>query len=373
LVSTTRPNTAPSVAAGADILPAPDAAAPRPEFDAKPPMTAVPRRLVMRGGRSAGDEREDLREILHGVCVNHEALIFRMGRIQPQSFVAQLWEEHWRRPSRYAGFLAKNYGLRKAAEAIPSALWVIDDLTEGNYYHWLVDSLTRLTAAETLYPDESVLLLPAHYQKHSWVSFTLQAFPRLTVRWVMSDERVRVRRLAFVPYSPPVVLGTAPSFRADLLGEVSRRVGELVDPPSGQRRLYYSRGDTGRRLARNEREVVRVLDSFGVESVQLDVTKPWEQVALSRSASLLVGIHGAALSNMLFMPEGGHILELRRHDREGVYSPDNYMTLAQTMGLGYTRQSCDVAEELPGWDINHADLVVDLDLLRANLEALGSG
>jgi capsular polysaccharide biosynthesis protein len=324
----------------------------------------------MRPGKSAGDGGDGSQEILNGVSVNREMLIFRGGRIYPQSFVMRLSERHWLRPTRYAMFLLRNYGLRRRRETLPSALWAVDDHVDRNYHHWLIDCLSRLVEAETLYPDVQVLLLPEHFQSQPYVPFMLKGFPRLAVRWINPRERVSVKRLAFVPYGAPVLIGVPPQYRGDLLREVSRRVGELTGEPGDARRIYLSRADAGRRRAKNEQEVVRVLESFGVEAVQFDPAKPWEQVEASRAASLIVGIHGAALSNLIFMPAGGSVIELRRQDVPGVYSPDNYKALSETLGLGYVRQACALAEQAEGWDINHADLVVDLDELRENLAAL---
>ncbi len=76
------------------------------------------RSLVIRSGKSAGDARDGSQEILNGVSVNREMLVFRRGRIYPQSFVMRLSEGHWRRPSRYAMFLLRNYGLRRKAETL---------------------------------------------------------------------------------------------------------------------------------------------------------------------------------------------------------------------------------------------------------------
>ena len=309
-----------------------------------------------------------MREVIRDVSVGSESLIFRAGRILPQSFVASLWYEPWCRPGQYSRFLFKNYLVRRRTPAIPSALWVIDNLTEANYHHWLIDALPRIVHAEELFPEVPVLLLPEHYQRQRYVQFTLKAFPRWRIRWIGSRERVLVRELSFVPYSPPLRIGGPPAYRRDLLQRVATSVGALAEPQSSGRRLYFSRDTAERRRARNEREVVRVLETFGVERISLDGSWPSEQVEMSRAADLIVGVHGAALSNALFMPSGGALIELTRREREDIYLPANYRVLAETMGHRYVPVRCDLAEPAEGWESNHADLSVDLDALREALQ-----
>jgi len=310
-------------------------------------------------------------EVLEDVLVNHEALIFSGGRMYAGAFGPNGRSEvHWRRPSRYANFLLRNYLLRGRAERLCAGVWVIDNMSPGNYYHWTIDCLPRLLRAEQLYPEFRHVLLPRYYQKDPFVTFSLQAFPRLPVRWIDPRHNLRIDRLGFVPRTPPFAEcdWLKPAYRGDLLIKVAGRLAGLVDGQGQSRRVYLSRENAAIRRIRNERDVVRVLHEHDVEVVQLDPAKPWEQVRICRGAELMVGPHGASLSNMIFMPPGGRVVELRRSETastEPFY--DVYRPLAESVGLRYTAQDCQVAADDPHQAINHRDLVVDLDLLRENL------
>jgi capsular polysaccharide biosynthesis protein len=301
---------------------------------------------------------------LEDVFVNHEALIFRRGRIYPESFVAPMYRARYKRESRPGAFLLKNYWLRRGAVTMPSGLWAIDNFSPDNYHHWLVDVLPRLLLAEELYPDERVLLLPRYYARQPYIPFTLQAFSRIDrIGWIGARAKTRVQRLAFVP-RPPV-------FLRDLLGEVANRVGSLAGAPSDARRIYFSRTDAPRRRARNEKELIRVLRSYDFEIIRIDPAKPWEQVRASLGANLIAGVHGAALTNLIFMQPGGRLLELRHGQNEVFFKA--YGPLAKAMGIHYRAQICELAHEAIGYEINNADLIVDLDLFRENLSQLAVG
>jgi len=133
------------------------------------------------------------------------------------------------------------------------------------------------------------------------------------------------------------------------------------------RRINFTRVDAARRRAKNEKDLVRILRAYDFEIVRVDPARPWQQVEASRGAEFMVGVHGAALSNLIFMGPGSRLLEFRRPERAGVFFFDAYRPLAQAAGVQYQAQFCDVARDADGYDVNDADLMVDLDLLRENL------
>ena len=77
--------------------------------------------------------------MIEDAFVNHEALIFRRGRIYPESFPLELYAAPYKRTVTYGRFLVKNYWLRRGAIRLRSGLWVIDTLSPGNYFHWLIE------------------------------------------------------------------------------------------------------------------------------------------------------------------------------------------------------------------------------------------
>jgi capsular polysaccharide biosynthesis protein len=293
------------------------------------------------------------------VFVNHEALMFRRGRIEPESFALPLYAEHFRRPTRYAWFLVKNHLRRRGAQRVRSGVWVIDNLSVGSYFHWVAECLPRLLLAERRFPDETRLILPRGFERDPFVAFTLRAFPSVKeVEWVEQDSKLRIERLAFVPRpTPPNV------FEPELVLEVGRRIRALIEPVEPTERIYLCRAGVGRRGALNEKGVVRVLREYGFTIVHIDPARPDEQVRISAGARLIAGVHGAALTNLMLMPPGGQVLELRHRRQERF--PDCYRPLAQACGHDYVPLLCEPVRDSMQWDvINRSDITVDLDALR---------
>lgn len=121
----------------------------------------------------------------------------------------------------------------------------------------------------------------------------------------------RVRRLlvlstTFTPqhghpfwYGDPEILGAI----------VAPLVGDLP-PARPTRRLYLARTDARRRPLLDERALIGRLEAAGFESVVMGTLSPREQLALCRSAAVIVAPHGAALMNAVAAPPGTRIVEL---------------------------------------------------------------
>ena len=94
--------------------------------------------------------------------------------------------------------------------------------------------------------------------------------------------------------------------------------------------------DGGPRSIVNIDAVKDLLDRWSIEMVDPSRLTLQEQVALFASTQLLIGVHGAGLTNMLYMPAGGAILELL----PPLYATASYWGIASTLGIAYHHLVC---------------------------------
>ncbi|MEZ5870556.1 MAG: glycosyltransferase family 61 protein [Nitratireductor sp.] len=220
---------------------------------------------------------------------------------------------------------------RAEAEAVdlPGRHVLVSDRFSGNYYHWLCDSLPRLEALCQSEPEFS-LLLPPVLAALPFVRQTLPAWPGVTIaEFPASAGAVRVEELAIPDHA-----ARNGDHAAGLIAAVRERLVRHFGGDNGsktQRRIHVSRAGARIRSLANEAELLPVFERHGFETVIFETLDFPAQLQLMLQASVLVGIHGAGLANMMFMVPGSSVLELRQIDRV----PDCFFSLAAACNHDY--------------------------------------
>ena len=218
-----------------------------------------------------------------------------------------------------------------------------------NYFHFLLDLLPKLFYARNLNIDPVVVLpdrLPSSFilflqqigfqqvkviRKHKWAFFRKLLVPELIFRpsGVFNQQ-----------YLLP--------FR-DWLNEVTASAAETV---AAQRKIYLSRRNATSRRVINEDIIASVLAANGFEIHCAENMTIMEQVSLFRETGVFLSAHGAGLSNMLFMPAGAIVIELRL---ETPMANNTYFRLASSLNHRYYYLKCTGDRE----EFQEANLFVD--------------
>ena len=119
-------------------------------------------------------------------------------------------------------------------------------------------------------------------------------------------------------------------------------------------KLFVRRDHAGGRKLRNQDEITRDLRERGFVSMDPGKLEFREQVALFANAGLVVGVHGAALTNLLFAPRGIPFIELAKEPQPF------FGELARHRGLRHL--------PLVGTAVGARDFEIDRDRLAALLE-----
>jgi len=139
----------------------------------------------------------------------------------------------------------------------------------------------------------------------------------------------------------------------------------VAGKPRGKKRIYVNRGGAPRRRVLNEAAVEKLLKGHGFESVNPGALSFADQVALFAEAEIVVGAHGAGLTNAVFMGPGGAVVELT-HDKRVVWT---YHEVAGAANLNYACIVGDAVVNDKNDDILFADFSVDLEALETAVKA----
>ena len=141
----------------------------------------------------------------------------------------------------------------------------------------------------------------------------------------------------------------------------------MIAPEKAGRLIYVSRRDVRQRALLNEDELVAALAPLGFETVVPGELSVVEQIQAFSGARFIVGIHGAALTNIVFAPYDAAILVVTSAAIERM---DNFRRIAASMGQKMTTIVSDQFDADP--DDMHADYRVDVDaIVQAARQMLG--
>lgn len=200
-----------------------------------------------------------------------------------------------------------------------------------NYYHWTVESLPKvrsIRAYERAMGESVTFLIPD--DPPAWMEESLSHLGVDSSETVRADASVyRVSKLV-VPSFPEPTKQDCRWIRERVLESVVR---QDIDVSLGSN-VYVSRKDTQERRVLNEDAVVDSLREYGFESYRLADYSIAEQAVLFDKADLVVGAHGAGLSNMIYSDDTA-VLELF-----GEKVKPNYARLAESARLPYQSLEC---------------------------------
>lgn len=166
-----------------------------------------------------------------------------------------------------------------------------------NYYHWVGETLTKLRDVKHICERldiEPTLLIPN--EPNSWMIESLKLLGYDENNFVeLSNLVVGVDRLIVPTYPDP----NASDLRWLRSQMVSGAKGE-TSPIDISERIFVTRKDATRRQMKNVTQVEELLQARGFEIIDPGNFSVAEQVQMFSDAEVIVGVHGAGLTNIAY-------------------------------------------------------------------------
>ncbi|MCS7005309.1 MAG: glycosyltransferase family 61 protein [Cytophagales bacterium] len=241
-------------------------------------------------------------------------------------------------------------------------IWTVGNSPSAGYYHWIAETLPRIFANfEKL--STLTLLLPERAQKVPFVQETLPHLPFEEIVYIPEKKLSIVPKLWVTSY-----LQGFGFFEPSLLHRVRNFLWEKSNIDSyAHPKIYVSRSRARARRIVNEQTIIPILKELGFDIFHFEDLRLFEQIALMKQATHFVTLHGAALTNALFMKEHQSVMELMREIKEPYLL---YMGYCSILNLKYYVQFCSATNPNDIFDI--ADVTVDPQEFRKNLELICS-
>lgn len=216
----------------------------------------------------------------------------------------------------------------------PLSIW-----SDGkNYYHWLTDSLTRLMLREQL-PEPTKILVPENPAR--FVTETLDLMGLSDLCEAPKNRNLLPERFYFC--APSAMTGAHNPIGYDWLRKTFK--SHMGTAGSGSPVFFTRR--SGTRVPPLLESLEDFFGSAGFEIVDCGQLTVREQIRVTSSAPAIAGIHGAAMTNLLWAARGTRVIELFQPD----FLNACYEQIAFQGGLDYSWQIMD--EVLPVAALEH--------------------
>jgi capsular polysaccharide biosynthesis protein len=223
-----------------------------------------------------------------------------------------------------------------------------------NYYHWTIDFLPLLFSVLT---DEEIKTVPivinadlAPFQKE------ILKYKRLT-----RTNLIKVQYPSAHQFNSCLVPIMDFESRIKCLNVGSRDIlkkHKKIDVIDADK-IYLKRGETEHRQAIGEEKLIKKLEERGFVSIDAGQYSVFEQMAIFAKAKTVVGVHGAAMTNIVYAGNSCRVVEISSSCWDMPFFED----IAKVCGQNYTKIKTDYKEkpsQLPlNWDCVITDECID--------------
>jgi hypothetical protein len=183
----------------------------------------------------------------------------------------------------------------------------------NGYYHWLTESLPRSYQLHQQFPDATIALPTISYKKYVE---SLNSIGITQIAFFPDEKNLEVEN-PILSKCPRKFATTEPA----ILKEIVEKIKENLSIPQCNLPdlvVYVSRRKARGRKILNEDALLARLNGLAVVNVCLEDFTFRDQVALMSRTKVLVGMHGAGLTNLMFMPAGSSVIEILPR-RNGIF------------------------------------------------------
>lgn len=187
---------------------------------------------------------------------------------------------------------------------MPGRAVILTSLHADRYYHWMIDIVPKIDhfLREGLEVDYYLVCNETAFQREI---NRLMAIP---------EEKIIHPPPSDCHMQFDLVYAVTPA--SDHLGAYPHRIAVMQSlllgsgpRPKPKRRIYVARGPSQTRRVLNEPELEASLQSIGFEIVHADALSVAQQARVFSEAELIVGPHGAAMTNLMFSAKGARLVE----------------------------------------------------------------
>ncbi|AFM04307.1 hypothetical protein Fleli_1917 [Bernardetia litoralis DSM 6794] len=209
---------------------------------------------------------------------------------------------------------------------IENAIFATDNWSDG-YFHWLTDVLPRtLVAKKSNTNNNAELLLPKKLEGYDFAKITGKKLHQ-KLYFYEKNQVYQIKEIIL-----PSHIANSGNYDKELMQEIRKLFTSPQKVQNLGKKIYISRQKSRFRKINNEDEVQQLLKKYNYETHYFEDYNFEKQIELMQQTTSLIGLHGAGLTNMLFMNPNTKILEIRNQEDK---HNNCYFSLASDLDIDY--------------------------------------
>lgn len=203
---------------------------------------------------------------------------------------------------------------------------VIHDRHSKNYFHWITDVLPKIILAkQKKLLEDKVIILPSFNSK-----FQLDSLKKITKNIVYKNTSSRDLMVKNLLYISDLHVSGYP--RKTYLKKMQSIFVGNSNFNKKPIKIYISRSNSDRRRLSNERELIKILKKKNFRILQMEKIKFYDQIKYCSRASLIISLHGAGLTNLIWMKKKTKLIEIRGSEDKNL---NPYFVMCKHLGIKY--------------------------------------
>jgi hypothetical protein len=232
---------------------------------------------------------------------------------------------------------------------------VYDFWSVNNYYHWLIDVLPRLLILKQLHPN-CIILLPEGASDYMRLSVGALGFTKFHF---IPKNRILTGIDIIMPGHVAAVGRQDSLLLAQVREQLVNTFASAKTSSVSKRRVFASRGTQKTRRLLNEEEIFPLLKRYDIEIVIFDKMTLPQQIQLMQTVDLFIGVHGANMTNLLFLSPDASVIELMDSQHPNLC----YSNMATNLSFVYKIVPCEGIIQANTHENNY-DLRVNSEVLE---------
>ena len=207
--------------------------------------------------------------------------------------------------------------------------FIDDRFTQFNLAHLYLDKMTRIPLFDAYNIDKYFL-----FGNNDYIE---QLFKKIDKEYYKIDQHYDdvtyvIKNLYLTSGSFTDMKHPAQEMSERSIDYLKKISGAFSDAPDESfKKIFIDRSLTGSRNIENMPEVDAVLKKYDITKVILENYSLEDQVQIMKSADLIIGVHGAGLTNMMFAKPDSSVIEIL----PPLYGTAAFWKLAEGMGMKY--------------------------------------